>query len=83
MEIDNPFNYGMDKIKAAYLPHDMAFPMRYVLDPALVTSSEAKKVKDACPYDAIELDMQAQTVTSQNGGDCLGHGVEALRCRKT
>jgi len=61
MEIDNPFNYGMDKSKAAYLPHDMAFPMRYVLDPALVQSDEAQKVKEACPYDAIELDMQPQT----------------------
>ena len=67
MEIDNPFNYGMDKIKAAYLPHDMAFPMRYVLDPALVKSSEAKKVKVACPYDAIDLDMQAQTVHLKMG----------------
>jgi len=28
MEISNPFNFGMDKLKAAYLPHDMAFPMR-------------------------------------------------------
>jgi quinone-modifying oxidoreductase, subunit QmoA len=67
MEIDNPFNYGMDKIKAAYLPHDMAFPMRYVLDPALVKSSEAKKVKEACPYDAIELDMQPQTMHLKMG----------------
>jgi quinone-modifying oxidoreductase, subunit QmoA len=61
MEIDNPFNYGMDKIKAAYLPHDMAFPQRYVIDPALVKSPEAQKVKEACPYDAIELDMQPKT----------------------
>ncbi|MFZ2447272.1 MAG: CoB--CoM heterodisulfide reductase iron-sulfur subunit A family protein [Syntrophobacteraceae bacterium] len=61
MEIDNPFNYNMDKIKAAYLPHDMAFPQRYVLDPALVKSSEAQKVKEACPYDAIELDMRAKS----------------------
>ena len=67
MEIDNPFNYGMDKIKAAYLPHDMAFPLRYVLDPALVKSSEAKKVKEACPYDAIELDMQPQTMRLKTG----------------
>jgi quinone-modifying oxidoreductase, subunit QmoA len=62
MEMDNPFNYNMDKIKAAYLPHDMAFPMRYVLDPALAKSNEAKKVKDACPYDAIDLDMKPQTL---------------------
>ena len=67
MEIDNPFNYGMDKTKAAYLPHDMAFPMRYVLDPALVKSGEAQKVKEACPYDAIELDMEPQTLDLKVG----------------
>lgn len=61
MEIDNPFNYNMDKIKAAYLPHDMAFPQRYVVDPALAKSPEGQKVKEACPYDAIELDMQPKT----------------------
>jgi quinone-modifying oxidoreductase subunit QmoA len=26
--IDNPFNYGLDKIGAAYLPHGMAYPQR-------------------------------------------------------
>ncbi|MBW1935674.1 MAG: CoB--CoM heterodisulfide reductase iron-sulfur subunit A family protein [Deltaproteobacteria bacterium] len=67
MEIDNPFNYGMNKMKAAYLPHDMAFPMRYVLDPALVKSDEAQKVKDACPYDAIELDMEPRTINLKYG----------------
>ncbi|ABK16979.1 CoB--CoM heterodisulfide reductase iron-sulfur subunit A family protein [Syntrophobacter fumaroxidans] len=62
MEIENAFNYGMDKIKAAYLPHDMAFPMRFVLDPALVKSGEAQKVQEACAYNAIELDMQAKSL---------------------
>lgn len=62
-EIDNPFNYGMDKIKAAYLPHPMAFPMRYVLDPSLVKSDEAQRVREACPYDAIDLDMTTKTTT--------------------
>ncbi len=67
LEIDNPFNYGMNKIKAAYLPHDMAFPMRYVLDPSLVKSGEAQKVKEACPYDAVELDMQPRTIALNVG----------------
>lgn len=67
MEIDNPFNYGMNKTKAAYLPHDMSFPLRYVLDPDLVKSSEAQKVKEACPYGAIDLDMQPQTVELKVG----------------
>ncbi|MFC1862667.1 FAD-dependent oxidoreductase [Thermodesulfobacteriota bacterium] len=67
MVIDNAFNFGMNKIKAAYLPHDMAFPMRYVLDPALVKSGEAQKVKDACPYDAIDLDMEEKTMDLKVG----------------
>jgi quinone-modifying oxidoreductase subunit QmoA len=67
MEVENSFNYGMDKIKAAYLPHDMAYPMRYVLDPALVESSEAQRIKEACPYDAIELDMTPKTLELKVG----------------
>lgn len=67
LEIDDPFNYGMKKVKAAYLPHDMAFPMRYVLDPALISSGEAQAVKDACPYDAIDLDMAPKTVDLKVG----------------
>ena len=30
-EIANEFNFGMNKCKAVYLPHDMAFPRRYVI----------------------------------------------------
>lgn len=67
MEIENPFNYGMNKMKAAYLPHVMAYPMRYVLDPALVKSDEAEKVKEACPYDAIDLTMEAKTMELKVG----------------
>ncbi|MCP4669016.1 MAG: CoB--CoM heterodisulfide reductase iron-sulfur subunit A family protein, partial [Deltaproteobacteria bacterium] len=67
MEVENPFNYGMDKMKAAFLPHVMAYPMRYVLDPALVASDEAQKVKEACPYDAIDLDMAPKTVDLKVG----------------
>jgi quinone-modifying oxidoreductase subunit QmoA len=67
IEIDNPFNYGMDKMKAAYLPHVMAYPMRYVLDASLVRSDEAQKVKEACPYDAIELDMEPKSMDMKVG----------------
>ena len=67
MEIENPFNYGMDKMKAAFLPHSMAYPMRYVLDPSLVKSDEAQKVKESCPYGAIDLDMEAKTMELKVG----------------
>lgn len=82
MEIDNPFNYNMDKIKAAYLPHDLAFPMRYVLDPALVKSSEAEKVRDACPYGAIDLEMQPKTLDLKVGAVVWATGWKPYDAKK-
>jgi quinone-modifying oxidoreductase subunit QmoA len=82
MEIDDAFNYGMKKIKAAYLPHDMAFPMRYVLDPALVKSEEAQKVKEACPYDAIDLTMSPKTVNLKVGSIVWATGWKPYDAKK-
>ncbi len=82
LEIDDAFNYGMRKIKAAYLPHDMAFPMRYVLDPALVKSGEAQKVKEACPYDAIDLAMAPKTVALKVGSIVWATGWKPYDAKK-
>lgn len=62
-EIDNAFNYGLDKIKAAYLPHDLAFPQRYVIDPSIIGTDDAQKAKDACPYDAVDLEDAEKELT--------------------
>jgi len=59
-EIDNPFNFGMDKLKAAYLPHEHAFPMKYVIDACVLGTPEAEKIKQACPVDAVELDQKTE-----------------------
>lgn len=66
-EISNPVNYGMDKIKAAYLPHAMAYPFKYVLAPEIIGTDEAKKCADVCPYSAIDLDMKPETITYKVG----------------
>lgn len=55
-EFDDEYNYGMSKRKGAYLPHIMAHPMQYVLDPQIIGSDDAQKAKDACKYGAIDLD---------------------------
>ena len=62
-EVDNEFNFGMDKRKAAYLPHEMAFPRRFVIDKAALSSAGAEAVKDACKYNAVDLEMETKTVT--------------------
>ena len=60
-EVSNEFNYGLDKIKAINLPHEHAFPMKYVLSPEIVDTKEARKIKDACPGGGIDLDAEETT----------------------
>jgi len=67
IERDNDFNYGLDKTKAVYLPHLMSYPNRYVIDPKHVGDDRMKKCAEACPYGAIDLDMQERTITASVG----------------
>ena len=81
-EIDNPFNYGMDTTKAAYLPHEFAFPMRYVLDPSIVGTDEGKKCLEACEYGAIDLDMQETTFDLKVGAIVWAAGWNPYEAEK-
>jgi quinone-modifying oxidoreductase subunit QmoA len=66
-EIPNPFEYGLAKTKAAYLPHAMAYPQRFVLDPSIVGTPEGEKAKAACKVGAVDLGMQEETVEIKVG----------------
>lgn len=66
-EIPNEMNFGMDNRKAAYLPHPMAYPFKYVIDPRIVGTDEAKKCADACQYGAVDLEMQPVKLTYKVG----------------
>ncbi len=66
-EISNAFNLGMDKTTAIYLPHEMAFPRRYMLDKAACGTGTLDAIKAACKYNAVDLDMQPETFTVKVG----------------
>lgn len=54
-ERQNEFNYGMDKTKAIYLPHSLAFPTKYAIDPKACLGTACSKCVSVCPYQAIDL----------------------------
>ncbi len=62
-ERDDDFNFGMNKSKAAYLPHQMAFPRRYVIDKDALSPAGAEAVKAACKYGAVDLDQAVERKT--------------------
>jgi quinone-modifying oxidoreductase subunit QmoA len=61
-EFDDEYNYGMSKRRGAYLPHVMAHPMQYVIDPRIIGTEDAQKAKDACKYNAIDLEMTEREI---------------------
>ena len=66
-EIDSDYDFGMRKIKGAYLPFEMAFPSRFVISPEIIGSDDAQRAKDACQYDAVDLAMEAKTLNLNVG----------------
>jgi len=61
-EIPNSYEYNLAKTRAAYLPHAMAYPQHYVLDPSIIGTPDADNAKAACKYGAIDLDMQTEMI---------------------
>jgi quinone-modifying oxidoreductase subunit QmoA len=61
--IPNPWNYGLNRMPAAYLPHAMAYPQRFVLDASIIGTEDAQKAKAACRVAAIDLDMKEEMLT--------------------
>ena len=61
-ERPDAFNLGLGVTKAVYLPFEMAYPARFVIDEAACQGAEAcGKCVEACLYGAIDLSMAAET----------------------
>ena len=75
-EVSDEYNFGMGKTKGAFLPFEMAFPAKYVISPQIIGTDDAAKVKEACKYDAVELEMQAKTVDLPVGAIVWATGWE-------
>jgi len=74
VERPNRFDYGMSRTKTIYLGHEMAYPMRYSIDDSTCLFDECGKCVEACPYQAIDLHMEAATVELEVGAVVIATG---------
>ena len=81
-EISSDFDFGMKKIKGADLPFEMAFPARYVLSPQIIGTEDAEKCKQACKYDAVDLEMTEKSMDLSVGAIVWATGWEPYDASK-
>ena len=81
-EISSDFNFGMNKIKGAYLPFEMAFPARYVISPQIIGTEDAQKCKESCKYEAVDLDMEVESRNLKVGAIVWATGWEPYDAAK-
>jgi len=81
-EVDDPHNLGMSKTKAIRLPHPNAWPTRYFFDRAAVADDEAKKIAEACTYDAVDLDASETKETIEVGAVVVATGWQPYPLEK-
>ena len=81
-EIESDYDFGMKKVKGAYLPFEMAFPSRYVISPQIIGTDDAQKCADACKYDAVDLGMESKTIDFKVGAVVWSTGWEPYDATK-
>jgi quinone-modifying oxidoreductase subunit QmoA len=74
VERPDAFNHGLGTTKTIHLPHAMAFPMKYAIDPATCLFQQCAKCVAACRYDAIDLAMAPRTMALQVGAVVVATG---------
>ncbi|MDH3563793.1 MAG: FAD-dependent oxidoreductase, partial [Gammaproteobacteria bacterium] len=58
-EVPSDHDYGMRNTRAIHMPHRMAYPPRFVVERAHCPTG-CDKCVSACPYSAIDLNMEAR-----------------------
>jgi quinone-modifying oxidoreductase subunit QmoA len=73
-ERPNDFNLGMDRTKALYFPHGMAYPALPVLDRQALSEADRATLLEACPSGAVDLEMTDREVEVRVGAVIVATG---------
>ncbi|WP_277872932.1 CoB--CoM heterodisulfide reductase iron-sulfur subunit A family protein [Pseudodesulfovibrio cashew] len=73
-KISSEFDFGTGTRGLAYKTHPFMFPMRYVVDAENASEGELTAIKNACPYDAVDLDDAPKTIDLAVGAIVVATG---------
>jgi heterodisulfide reductase subunit A len=78
-KVDDAFNMGLNKRKAAYIQYGQTVPLKYAIDPQhciYLTKGKCRACEKFCPTGAINFEDQEQEVDIQVGAMILAPGFE-------
>jgi len=76
-KVDDPYNAGLSKRKAAYVEYAQAVPLKYAIDPnhcIFLQKGKCGACKKICPTGAVDFDQKPQTVHLNVGSVVLAPG---------
>jgi len=82
VERNNDFNYNMDKTRAIYIPHKMAFPLKYSIDENVCLKDKCNKCTEVCDYGAIDLKEKEKLIKINVGSVLLATGWQPYDANK-
>ena len=78
-KVDDEFNMGVSKRKAAYIQYGQTVPLKYVIDPEhclYLTKGKCRACEKFCPTGAINFEDQETTLTLNVGAMILSPGYK-------
>ncbi len=79
-KVDDAFNMGLNKRKAAYIQYGQTVPLKYAIDPQhciYLTKGKCRACEKFCPTGAIDFEDREQEVQLQVGSMILAPGFQA------
>ncbi len=81
-ERPDEFNYGFTNTRAAYIPHEIAFPFKYHIDNEYCKKESCNKCVDACKYNAIDLSAKEKITELEVSSIVTATGWESYDASK-
>ncbi|MCD4675375.1 MAG: FAD-dependent oxidoreductase, partial [Desulfobacula sp.] len=77
--VEDEFNFGINKRKAAYIKYDQSVPLKYAIDPSAciyLTIGKCRACEKFCPTGAVNFTQAEKTVTITVGAVILAPGFK-------